>query len=262
MSNPAYSARVTILGSGTCVPSLTRSSCAVLVETVTHKFLLDVGAGTMRRMLEVGITIADLDYLLLSHFHPDHTGELVPLLFASKYAPLPQRHTPLSLVGGPGLRHFWDGLKAVYGSWIDLGADRLLINELNTDTHQKVEGAPITITSAPMQHSPESVAYRLTSPSGATVVYSGDTDDCENLVSLAQDADLLICESSFPNAQKVSGHLSPSSAGRIAHSAGVRHLVLTHFYPPCEQVDMISECRQTYTGKVTLAEDLMQFQLN
>ena len=120
---------------------------------------------------------------------------------------------------------------------------------------------PIKIVSLPTQHNPESIAYRLIGPAGETVVYSGDTDFCDNLVTLAQDADLLICESSFPDQQKVSGHLSPSSAGRIAQSAGVRHLVLTHFYPACEQVDIMAECRQTYSGRLTLAEDLMQFEL-
>ncbi|MFZ1200995.1 MAG: MBL fold metallo-hydrolase, partial [Desulfobacterales bacterium] len=76
---------VTILGSGTCVPSLKRSSCAVLVETGTSVVLLDSGAGTMRRLLETGRTIFELSHIFYSHFHPDHSGELAPLLFATKY---------------------------------------------------------------------------------------------------------------------------------------------------------------------------------
>ena len=76
---------VTILGSGTCVPSLDRSSCAVMVAVGGATLLLDSGAGTMRRLLETGKTIFDLSHIIYSHFHPDHTGELVPILFATKY---------------------------------------------------------------------------------------------------------------------------------------------------------------------------------
>ena len=50
----------TILGSGTCVPSLTRSACAVLVERDEEKLLFDAGPGTMHRLLESGVTIFEL----------------------------------------------------------------------------------------------------------------------------------------------------------------------------------------------------------
>ncbi|MBW1758819.1 MAG: ribonuclease Z, partial [Deltaproteobacteria bacterium] len=72
---------VTILGSGTCVPSLERSSCSVLVEIGNSKILFDSGPGTMRRLLEAGTTIFDVSVICYSHFHPDHTSELVPFLF-------------------------------------------------------------------------------------------------------------------------------------------------------------------------------------
>jgi ribonuclease BN (tRNA processing enzyme) len=75
---------VTILGSGTCVPSLQRSSCAALIDTGSSKVLLDSGAGTMRRLLEAGHSIHNLSHIFYSHFHPDHIAELVPLLFATK----------------------------------------------------------------------------------------------------------------------------------------------------------------------------------
>ncbi|MEJ2097967.1 MAG: MBL fold metallo-hydrolase, partial [Deltaproteobacteria bacterium] len=88
---------VTILGSGTCVPSLKRSSCSVLIEMEQEKLLLDSGPGTMHRLLEAGVEIFDLTYICYSHFHPDHTGELVPLIFANKYPDAFQRKHPLAL---------------------------------------------------------------------------------------------------------------------------------------------------------------------
>ncbi|MBT8358194.1 MAG: MBL fold metallo-hydrolase, partial [Deltaproteobacteria bacterium] len=74
---------VTILGSGTCVPSLKRSSCSILLDVNGSKLLFDSGPGTMKRLLEVGTTIFDISFIFYSHLHPDHTGELVTFLFAT-----------------------------------------------------------------------------------------------------------------------------------------------------------------------------------
>ncbi|RLB88140.1 MAG: MBL fold metallo-hydrolase, partial [Deltaproteobacteria bacterium] len=83
-----------------------------------------------------------------------------------------------------------------------------------------------------------------------------------DLVSLSTDADLLICESAMPDGMKVPGHLTPSLAGRIAAEAGVKRLVLTHFYPECESVDLYEQCRKTYQGPLLLARDLMEIVLD
>ena len=90
------------------------------------------------------------------------------------------------------------------------------------------------------------------------MVYSGDTDYTENLITLAENANILICECSHPDEEKVQGHLCPSLAGGIAASAGVQKLVLTHFYPRCDVFDIEKECRKTYKGELVLAEDLMR----
>ena len=53
------------------------------------------------------------------------------------------------------------------------------------------------------------------------------------------------------------GHLTPSLAGKIATMANVRKLLLTHFYPECDEVDIAKECRKTYSGELILAENFM-----
>jgi len=89
-------------------------------------------------------------------------------------------------------------------------------------------------------------------------VYSGDTDFSNNLVTLANEADLLICESALPDELKANGHLTPSLAGKTAAMANVKKLILTHFYPECDEVDIEKQCRKTYGGELILAEDLMK----
>ena len=252
---------VTILGSGTCVPSLERSSCSVLMQTGSTRLLFDSGPGTMRRLLEAGTTIFDLNYIFYSHFHPDHSAELVPLIFATKYPDGDRRKTPLTIVAGRGFESFFAGLKAVYGQWIEPAPGMLSNLELANTTSDSHRFREFTVESVPVQHNEESIAYRITSSGGFSVVYSGDTDYCENLIDLAQNADLLICESALPDDMRVKGHLTPSLAGEIASRAGVGKLVLTHFYPECDRIDIEQECRKTYSGPLLLAEDLMRIEV-
>ena len=252
---------VTILGSGTCVPSLKRGSCSVLMRTDDNILLFDSGAGTMRRLLEAGVEIYDVSFLFYSHFHPDHTSELAPFLFSNKYPDGSRRKRPLTLVAGNGFLKFYENLKLVYGHWIELDPDLLKIIELDNTDHDMRRFDDFKVESLPVEHNPESIAYRITGLGGVSVVYSGDTDFSDNLVMLSKDADLLICESALPDELKVKGHLTPSLAGEIAKRANVRKLVLTHFYPECDQVDVKKECRKTYSGPLVLAEDLMTIEI-
>ncbi len=248
---------VTILGSGTCVPSLKRSSCSVLMEIGHSKLLFDCGPGTMRRLLETGTSIFDISYIFFSHTHPDHTSELAPFLFSSKY-PNENRKLPLTIVASKDFSKFHDGLKAVYGRWIEPAPGILHIPGLDSDRNDSLKFDDFSVESSPVEHIKGSIAFKVTRSARTSVVYSGDTDFSEDLIALAKGADLLICESALPDAMKVPGHLTPSLAGEIATRAGVHKLVLTHFYPECDKADIEKECRKTYSGPLILAEDLMR----
>lgn len=260
MANRNYGVSVTVLGSGCCVPSLDRSSCSVLIEMDGSKVMFDAGSGTMRRLMETGATIYDISFIFFSHFHPDHTGELVSFLFSTKYANGNRRKIPLTIVAGKGFADFYNDLKNVYGDWIILPQGLLHIVEMDNKAFDSHEFDNFKVESIPVEHNEESIAYRVTS-SGISVVYSGDTDSCDNLATLAKDADLFICESAFPDGLKKDGHLTPSRAGKIATLANVRRLLLIHFYPECETVDIEKECRKTYSGHLELAKDLMKIEL-
>jgi len=253
--------KVTILGSGTCVPSLKRSSAAALVTAGESRILLDVGAGTIRRLLEAGHRVTDISHILITHFHPDHTGELASFLFSNKYPDASVRRRRLTLVGGAGVADFFRGLTSVYGNWIALGPDKMRLEEVSPRAGDGVDFGDFFLSWAPVNHNPESLAYRIRDAAGKSIVYSGDTDESESLRRLAKGVDLLICESALPDALKVPGHLTPSLAGDVAAGARAGKLVLTHFYPECDTVDMAGECRRTYGGPLVLAEDLMEIEL-
>ncbi|MGD8367486.1 MAG: MBL fold metallo-hydrolase [Desulfobacterales bacterium] len=251
----------TILGSGTCVPSLERSACSVLLETEKEKILFDAGPGTMRRLLESGITIFELTAIFFSHFHPDHTAELVPLLFSTKYPDGSRRKTPLRLVAGSGFAAFFKRLENAYGQWIELAPGILEITEMSVEGRDRLRIGDCLLETTPVVHRPESIACKVTDGAGRSMVYSGDTDFSENLVQLARSADLFFCESALPDERKVEGHLTPSEAGEMAARAGVGTLVLTHLYPECEGVDLIGQCRKAFGGSVVVAKDLMRLPL-
>ena len=252
---------MTILGSGTCVPSLERSSCSIMLEVDSTTLLFDSGPGTMRRLLRANTTIFDVDYIFFSHFHPDHSAELVPFLFATKYPDTGRRQTTLTIVAGTGFEEFFEGLRRVYGKWIELDPGLVDIIQMDNQSPDSRRLEHFTVRSAPVEHNPESIAYRITSPGGHSVVYSGDTDYSENLIALSNDADVLICESAVPDDLRVQGHLTPSLAGDIATRAGVKKLVLTHFYPECDNADIEFEVRKSYDGPLVLAEDLMTIKI-
>jgi ribonuclease BN (tRNA processing enzyme) len=253
--------RVTILGTGTCVPSLRRSSCSVMMQVGTSKLLFDSGPGTMRRLLETDTTIFEISHIFYSHLHPDHSGEFVPFVFATKYPDNRRRTIPLTVGAGRGFVDFYEALKTAYGSWIELAPQQLNIIEFDNLRNDFRQFENFTVETAPVVHSRQSIAYRITGSGGCSVVYTGDTDYSETIIDLAKNTDLLICECALPDSLRVKGHLTPSLAGDLATKAGVRQLALTHFYPQCDDEDIAAQCRRSYAGPLILAEDLMQIKV-
>jgi ribonuclease BN (tRNA processing enzyme) len=129
------------------------------------------------------------------------------------------------------------------------------------DRFSEQEFLGLHLISRPVAHTPVSLGFRLTLPSGKTLVFSGDTDYCNGLVELAAGAEWLVLECSFPEGQKKEGHLTPSLAGRVAREAGAGTLILTHFYPECVGQDLNGPCSREFGGPVILAEDLMAISL-
>ncbi len=250
-------AEVVVIGSGTGAPSLRRGSPGLVILSEKSTVLVDSGPGALRKMLEAGITYLDVDLLLYTHTHPDHVADLVPLLFACKYAEKP-RQEDLLCAGGYGFTDFFEKLKNVFGTWIEPRSYRLTIQEV---LQPQFLFRDLKIFAKPMSHLRESLGYRVEFKNGKSLAVSGDTDYCKNLVDLAFGVDLLILECSFPEGMKVEGHLTPALAGKIALESKCKRLLLTHLYPVCDQVDVVQQCSQIFKGEVILAEDLIRIKI-
>jgi ribonuclease BN (tRNA processing enzyme) len=249
--------KVTILGSGTSVPLADRASPSVAIFIEDRFILMDIGPGTVRQLAIAGLEYQDIDYIVISHFHPDHTADLIHFFFATRYPPALEERKPFTIVAPKRFDQFLELLKKPYGRWLDL-PDRLMnIEELKTGQKDLREFGGFTIYSAPVNHTPQSLGFRIEDNSGKSVAYSGDTGYCEGIVDLARDVDLLILECSFPDDEAIAGHLTPSEAGDIAVRAGAKKLVLTHFYPEILATDIEAQCRKTFQGDLVLAADFM-----
>ncbi|MDX1764920.1 MAG: MBL fold metallo-hydrolase [bacterium] len=249
--------RLTVLGSGTGIPSALRGGPGYLVRSDEMAVVLDLGMGTLAKLQGLGVTLEELDAVLISHLHPDHIAELVSLLFALKN-PLVLREKPLVFFGCRGLGRTIDKLQRVHGDWIRPETFALDVQELG---HAEVACGDLEIGTVPVDHTDHSIGFRLKGGDGKIVAYSGDTDFCDSLVELIRGATIAVMECSFPDEQKCPGHLTPSEVGRAAASGGTGQVILSHLYPACEGVDLIAQCRRTYDGPVTVARDLLTVEI-
>jgi ribonuclease BN (tRNA processing enzyme) len=248
---------VIILGSGTAIPRNDRGSPSLAVVIEGRPILFDIGPGTLRQLTRAGIDYEQIERVFLTHFHPDHTADMIHLLFASRNPTVLRRRRPFKVAGPPGTARLIAALQKAYPDWLSLPSEIMGIEELERGKNVRRDYGNFTAITTPTDHTPHSLAYRVEDREGRAVVYSGDTGFCDEVVELAQGADLLILESSFPDGEECDGHLTPSSAGRVAALAGIERLVLIHFYPECLRTDVTAQCRRTYKGELILGEDLL-----
>lgn len=252
--------KLTVLGSGTTVPSIKRSAPAYLLEANNKKILLDSGEGAKRRLAEAGKNLNDIDYIFYTHTHVDHVSELPAILWGSKY-PTNSRTRDLLIFGPKGFKKFFKKmLQAFWPQFKEAAGYAVNITELK---NKKVEIDGLTIKTKSLDEqgntiAKNSIGYRI-EYEGKAFVYTGDVGYNEDVVKLAKKADALLIDSAV--AQPMDGHLTPAQAGELASQAKVKKLVLTHFYPAVERIDILGEAKKTFSGEIVLAEDLMEIEI-
>lgn len=245
------------VGTGTVAPSARRTCACHFVRHGDVKLLLDCGAGSLHRLAEFGLPWHDVTHVMLSHFHPDHYGELPLLVYALKYTTVPPRTDPLVVLGPPGVVRLVKALAEGFGPWLLDPGFQIGILDVR-------DGAPfplgehLSLETFPVPHTPESVAVSVTAPEGR-LVYTGDTGPSDELARWASGCDLLLAECSLPEAMAIDIHLTPEQAGDLAQHARAKRLVLTHFYPPVETTDPARLAATRYHGPVTAARDGERF---
>ncbi|MGB3682029.1 MAG: MBL fold metallo-hydrolase [Rubrobacteraceae bacterium] len=244
---------ITVVGTGTVVPRLARRQSCVSVRTTDETLVFDLGSGAVRGMPHAGLDPLATDRIFFTHFHPDHTVDVVPLLFAMNYGAAEPRTRPLYISGPEPFVEFWEKILAVWGEWMT-GEYPLEVSGLPHECPSPLDLAGVQLSWAPAKHRPESIGYRIEAD-GRAFVYTGDTEYSESVVALAQGADTLLIECSFPDDDPIPGHLTPSSVARVASEANVGRVVLTHVYPAADKLDLVYEVGRGYGGEVLVAQD-------
>jgi ribonuclease BN (tRNA processing enzyme) len=243
--------KVVFVGTGTGIPSLDRSSPCILIKLKNLNLTLDLGPGSLRQLLEVGITYNDVDKLCFTHLHTDHIADLAPFLFASKN-PLNIRKKDLEIIGPVGLKLHYRKLLNLYGEVIICDNFRVFIREVS---NEKISFNSFKLETKKLPHFKNSIGISVKEKK-KKFVYSGDTDFSSSLIELAKDADVLACESSFPDETKVKGHLTPQLAARVAKEAEVKKLYLLHLYPICDKrKDLLKKARTEFKSRIFIAKD-------
>lgn len=265
-----------VLGSGG--PEITdqRASAGYLIwQDGRARVLIDMGPGSLQQFEHSGARVEDLDVILLTHLHVDHSADL-PALVKSSFFTGRDRDLPLfgptgnqifpatesfvrTLFASPdGVFRYLDGFLSGNAAY------RLQAQDVDANGKQPntvIDDERFKITAIPVHHGPiPALAWRV-DIGGKTIVISGDMNgDNETLPKLAKQADLLVAHHAIPEGlQGVARnlHMPPSVIGNIAVSANVKHLVLSHRMLRTIGQEAISTdvIRNHYRGSLVFADD-------
>ena len=275
--------RVTLLGTGSPVPSEERYGMATLVQAGGLNLVFDAGRGATTRMTQAGVSPGQIDGVFITHFHSDHVNGLGDLWLTGFVPAFGGREGSFDVYGPTGVDDLVAGLRQAHSDDIDV---RVADGEVERDTtdiaaHEFTEEGVIfdqdgvTVTMFEVLHDPAgaidpAMGFRV-DYADRSVLISGDTVPHDNVVEHGTGVDLLIHEvAAFEDPdvlpQVSSHHTSPREAGEIFSAAAPRMAVYSHIVngtseeaPGIPEEELVNRTRENYDGPLTVGEDLMSF---
>jgi ribonuclease BN (tRNA processing enzyme) len=270
---------VVVLGSGGPRPFGTAGSSFLVLLDGAPRILVDAGPGAFLRIGELNLDLDNVDTVLLTHLHIDHSGDLAafvnaraldsdgPIVYrifgpdGAGLFPKTSRFVDL-LVGKGGAFEY----QQTFGARETFAVHDLAVN-LDSSRTKIVDDGGLVVEEIATHHGDcPSVAYRI-SYKNTVVVFSGDMDASAlpNLVQLAKNADLLIfnCAVLDPPqspSQLYDLHTPPKKIGEAARDSGVKSLLLSHLAPDVlsEEDAVRKSIRASYAGPVAFASDKLR----
>ena len=275
-------------GTGGSVPTARRGLPAVLVRAGGDRLLFDCGEGTQRQLLR-SVGLPDLDAVFITHFHMDHWLGLPGML---KTFDLRAREKPLTIYGPAGLRALYDGLRPMIGRVAyplaieeldrhgEVRFDGYHVSPFPVEHRIPAYGYALIEDERPGRFDVEAAVALGVTPGpafgalqrgeivdgvrpeqvigpdrrGRRIVLSGDTAPCQAVEAFAHDADVLVHEATFTEAERArareTGHSTARQAAEIARDAGVRLLALTHLSTRFFPREIRDEAREVFEPTV------------
>jgi ribonuclease BN (tRNA processing enzyme) len=269
---------IQVLGSGGPELQDRRASTSYLIwDHGAARVIVDAGGGSALRFGESGAQMSQVDVVLFSHFHIDHSGDFPALVFSSWFE---DRKRPLPVYGPPGnnfmpstTEFMRDLFSEPRGAWrylsdlVEKGAE----GTYTLEPHDVVAGSKpilvfhnsdVAVYAVRVIHGGfPALAWRV-EMEGKRIVFSGDTNgEGDGLTQLASDADLFIAHNAIP--EGATGverrlHMPPSVIGTIAANAHVKQLILSHrmLRTLGRENETKAEILRHFSGPVVFANDL------
>jgi ribonuclease BN (tRNA processing enzyme) len=254
--------RLVVLGSCGAWPEPGRACSGFVLEHGGVRIVLDLGYGTLPRLLTLlGSSAADgIDAVIVTHAHPDHMVDVHGLFrarwFGRRGAPAIPLFAPESVLARlVGLEDDGEDVVRQVFDWRPLPAAAQAIG-------------PLRLESMLLPHYVPNAGVRLTAP-GLTVAYTGDTGPDPALAELGRQADLFIADAT-DSAQRQGGRtastgavltLTAREAGEAAAAAGARRLLLTHFWPDNDRQASLAAAAAAFRGQILLADEGLEVPL-
>jgi ribonuclease Z len=277
-----------LLGTGSPNSIPGRSKPAVAVMADDRFFLVDCGGNVCERLMQAGIPPERISDLFITHHHSDHNSGFIDLLVTGAIGGAePRRKAPLRVYGPTNTREIigkfmsaleWDISIRIQHQQDISDPYRVDIFERNDGLVYDDKGIKVTAFTVDHGIVKPSLGYKFEYGNQSLVV-SGDTLPCENMIRYASNADLLIHEAysqiwiskgvrRYPHLKKTAGnimnyHSSVIEAAHIAERAKVKRLVFTHLMPAPSPVwyferSWAEGASNAYSGKIMVGRDLME----
>lgn len=253
------------LGTSGAIPSATRDTSWLAFVGRSELLVVDVGGSPTRKLAAAGIDVRRVTHVLITHIHPDHAYGLPALIqnliLIGRTAPLPiycrAEHVDALTV-----------LVDLFELRTRKGNFPILIHGVEPrEGIEVLRTESFVVSASPNAHGRmPNLAVRLDVPKLKTaIVYSSDTEPCDEVVRLATGADTLIHEATFPDRDRgrFGVHSTAGEAGQIAAKAGVRRLILCHIEADYHgELDALAaEARAHFQGVVEIAEEFRPYPL-
>jgi ribonuclease Z len=281
--------KVTLLGTASPSPRADRFGPSTLVEAGDQKLLFDAGRGVPIRLRQLNVPLGKINVLFLTHYHSDHTSGIPDVWLtgwlAGAYA---RRTSPFHVIGPVGAKALMSNLEKAYALDIKIRLEdeklppegiATVVEEFDKDG-SVYEKNGVKVIAFAVDHGlaiKPAVGYRI-EYKGRSVTISGDTRYDQNVIKYGTGSDVLIHEvgsarpellaTSIPVQRIIAHHTTPREAGTVFSQAKPKMAVYTHIVlQSSEKIseptldDVVAETRQSYSGPLTVGEDLMSFEI-
>ena len=258
------SLEVWLTGTGTPDVLPHRFGPSTVLRAGEEVMVVDCGNGTAYQLAKLGIRLREVTHVFITHHHVDHNVDLGFLLMSPWVQREPYR-APY-VVGPPGTLEYVNRILAAHDYDMRVRIphgfepQHLAPPVVEIENGDVVHGATWRSTAFRVDHTPVDQAFGYRFDTGIrSVVISGDTKPCDNLVSCAQETDILIHEAIFPGFGIPEYHTLSTDVGEIASRARAKRLVLTHLIPgDRKDEEWMDHARQNYDGPITVGHDLLK----